>query len=242
MPSAFITGGAKRIGRAIALALAGRGWDIALHYLTSESDAQQTAGEIRALGRRCELFPADLADMTQVRELMGQVLSAFPDCNLLVNNASIFARVNFMQTDEPHFDRNFAINFKAPVFLTQDFARNCRQGQVINVLDTKISRPSVNYFAYAMSKRALADFTLSAARELAPTIRVNGICPGMTLAPADKGSDYLERLSTAVPLKRPGNPGQIASAVLFLLDNDYVTGQILFIDGGEHIGDDIRVE
>jgi NAD(P)-dependent dehydrogenase (short-subunit alcohol dehydrogenase family) len=172
---------------------------------------------------------------------MPLVRTAMPDCQLLVNNASIFDRVNFMQTDERLFDRNFTINFKAPVFLTQDFASHCKHGLVVNILDTKINRPSINYFAYAMSKRALADFTLSAAKELAPTIRVNGVCPGMTLAPTGKEEGYLHRLSTAVPLKRPGNPQQIASAVLFLLDNDFITGQILYIDGGEHIGDDIRV-
>jgi NAD(P)-dependent dehydrogenase (short-subunit alcohol dehydrogenase family) len=237
--AALVTGGAKRIGKVLAMDLARRGYDVALHYNQSVLDARTTADEIMAMGRRCELFRGDLADAAFVRRLVPQVLDAMPGLSLLINNASIFERAKLAETDEPLLDRNLAINLRAPVVLAQAFAARGAPGHIINLLDTKIARPGVNYFAYTLCKKALADFTRMAACELAPDIRVNGVCPGMTLAPEGKRAGYLDWLSGAVPLRRPGGPEQIAAAVGFLLDNDYITGQILYIDGGEHLGDDI---
>lgn len=234
--AALITGGAKRVGKAIALALAGRGFDIALHYNTAEADARATAEEVRRLGRTCEVFGADLADAAGLASLLPRVLEKLPLLRVLVNNASIFNRVTFEDSDEGEFDRNFDIHLKAPFFLTQRFARLCPQGQVVNVLDTKIAKPNVNFFAYTLSKKALAAFTEMAAVALAPDIRVNGVCPGMTLAPEGTDPEYLQKLSQKlVPLRRQGAPRQIADAVVYLVESDYVTGQILYVDGGEHL-------
>lgn len=235
--AALVTGASKRIGRQIALTLAADGWDIAVHYRGSQKEAMATAQEIRALGRRCELFEADLGDMRQVERLVPAVADAMPGLELLVNNASIFEPASFLETQEAFFDRIFTINFKSCFFLARDFARICRKGQIVNMLDTKIARSaSPSYFAYTLGKKALAAFTEMAAKELAPDIRVNGICPGPILPPPGKDSDYLEKFAGRVPLKRIGSPELIVDAILFLVRNSYVTGQWLFVDGGEHLG------
>ncbi len=233
--AAMVTGAARRIGRQIALSLAERGFDIALHYHQSEEEARRTADEIAALGAQCVLFKADLSDMAQVRELLPSVHSRFGGLELLVNSASIFERGGLLEMEEPFFDRNFTINFKSAVFLTRDFARLCRKGNVINMLDTKITKPSHELFAYTLSKKALAAFTMMAAAELAPDIRVNGICPGPILPPPGQPAEMLQKQIPKVPLRRLGSPKIIADAVLTLLDNDYITGQVLFVDGGQHL-------
>jgi len=234
-PAALITGGAKRIGRAIALALAREGYDLAVHYNRSADAATELADEIARLGRRCELFQRDLADAEQVAALVPDVVAALPDCNVLVNNASIFQRAGLMDTDADLFDRHFAVNFRAPFFLSQAFARHCRSGQIVNLLDTTIARTFTPYFAYALTKKALADFTKAAAKALGPHIRVNGVCPGLILPPSGAGPDALEEMAPRVPLRRVGDPEAVAAAVVFLVRNDYITGQSIFVDGGEHL-------
>jgi NAD(P)-dependent dehydrogenase (short-subunit alcohol dehydrogenase family) len=238
---ALITGAAKRIGKCIALTLARQGCDIALHYHTSRDEAQASAAEIRATGVRCEPICADLADPAQAAALVRRAADAIAAPSLLVNNASIFVRRPLDETDADLLDLNMAIHVRAPMLLTREFARLCGRGLIVNVLDAKISRPNTAYFAYELSKRALAQMTLMSASALAPGIRVCGVCPGMTLAPEGKDTAYLRRLSEALPLKRAGHPQQVADAVVYLMRNDYITGQILYLDGGEHLGDDIRV-
>jgi len=233
--AALITGGAKRIGRAIAHALARKGYDIALAYHSSAADAQQVAGEIRSTGRRCELFQCDLADTKALPAMVRSVFKALPGCNVLVNNASIFERGEFLATDEALFDRHFDTNFKAPFFLSQEFARSCKAGQIVNVLDANIVASTTSYFAYLLTKKALYDFTLLAAKALAPDIRVNGVCPGLILPPPGQDRAYLDRLALKVPLRRKGSPEAVAAAVVCLLESDYVTGQCIFVDGGQHL-------
>ncbi|MBZ0254645.1 SDR family NAD(P)-dependent oxidoreductase, partial [bacterium] len=150
--TALITGGSRRIGREIALTLARRGWSIALHYRHSRGDAEQLAGEIQTLGVACELFCGDLSDMNYTANLIAQVMERRPDLNVLINNASIFERMSLLETEEDFFDRHFNLNFKAPFFLVRDFARQCKQGAVINLLDAKITQKFSNYFAYTLTK------------------------------------------------------------------------------------------
>ncbi len=233
--TALVTGGAKRIGREISLALANQGWRIALHYNTSGPDAEALAGEIQNQGGECELFQADLNDTKAALGLVTECFERCPDCTVLIHNASIFERMPLLETDEALFDRHFNINFKTPFFMTRDFARNCKQGNVINLLDTKITQKFSNYFVYTLTKKALYEFTRMAAKELAPAIRVNGVCPGLILPPPGDDESYIERMQTRVPLKTRGNPGDIASAVIFLLENPFITGDCIFIDGGEHL-------
>lgn len=233
--TALITGGSRRIGREITLALARQGWRIALHYNRSRGDAETLAGEIDESGGECELFCANLSDTKAAAALVSDVFERCPDCNALINNASIFERMTLLDTEEDFFDRHFNINFKTPFFLTRDFARRCKQGNVINLLDTKITQKFSSYFAYTLTKKALFEFTRMAAKELAPAIRVNGVCPGLILPPPDDDEAYIERMQTRVPMKTRGQPPDIASAVLFLLDNEFITGDCIFVDGGEHL-------
>jgi len=233
--AALITGAAKRIGREIALALAGKGFDIALHYHDSQKEAMRLAGEIRALGRACETFQANLADMSQVARLVPAVFDALPNCNLLVNNAAVFERGRFLEAGPDNFDRHFNINLKAPFFLARDFALRCNKGHIINLLDAKIAKNAGPYFVYSMTKKSLADFTKMAAAELAPNVRVNGICPGPMLPPPGMPQEYLEKLAPLVPLGHVGNPKLIAQSVIFLVENEFITGQWLFVDGGQHL-------
>jgi pteridine reductase len=233
--AAIVTGGAKRIGRSIALGLADLGYDIALHYLHSLEEAQSVASDIGKKGVQCHLFKCDLDQIDDVLEFMPKVFERFPECNLLINNASIFEKARLMDTDTEILDRFLNINFKAPFFLSRDFARYCQEGQIINILDTKISKEGVSYFAYALTKKALHEFTRMAAKALAPRIRVNGICPGMILPSKDLSEAEFEKLSLKIPVRRKGDPQSVVSAVRFLIENSFVTGDCIYVDGGEHL-------
>ena len=233
--AALVTGGARRIGAAISLALARNGYDVALHYLSSVEAAERVADEIEGLGRGCRLFRCDLNDHAATTALMPEVREHFTDLRVLVNNASIFERGMFRQTGPDLFERHFNINFKAPFFLIQAFAEGCPRGQVINVLDTRVNRSDHHHAAYTLSKKALLELTRMAARELGPGIRVNGVSPGMILPPPGGVVDELERRSAALPLQRIGDTDNLTAAVLFLLDNPFVTGECIYVDGGEHL-------
>ena len=179
----LITGGAQRIGKSIALALADRGFDIALHYNRSRDEATQVAQEIRQKGVRCEVFACDLQKEAQVLLLLEKVCKRFPSLNLLVNNASIFQPSGLGRQGLKFLDSHWTINFRAPFILTGEFARLCRKGQIINILDTKITKNKTDYVGYLISKKALGELTKISAVALAPNIRVNGISPGIILPP-----------------------------------------------------------
>ena len=234
--AALITGAGERLGKAMALALAGMGYDIALHYNSSEKGAGRAAEEIKAIGRKCEIFKADLSNTKDIKQLTVRVFRAFPNCSLLINNASIFEDRDFMEVTEESFDREFTINFKAPFFLSQEFSRRKSAEIIVNMLDTRVSRIEPGHFVYNLSKKALRDFTLMAARALGPKIRVNGICPGPILPPPGRDSKYLRRISGNTPLGKPGHPDYVITALKYILDNSYVTGECLFVDGGQHLG------
>jgi len=215
--------------------LAEHGYSIALHYSASKAEAQSVAEEINRMGCECELFPCHFTQKDQVANLVPAVFQRFPDCNVLINSASIFRQQRYLETKETFFDEHFAVNFKTPFFLTRDFAKHCRQGQVINLLDTKISKTSREFFVYTLTKKLLASFTEMAAKELAPNIRVNGVCPGLILPPPGQGDEYLQEKAKSIPLKRKGDPANVVSAIVFLLDNPFITGEWIFVDGGEHL-------
>lgn len=233
--TALVTGAAKRIGKAVALHLASLGYDIALHYSSSQSEAKRTAEQIRQEGRDCELFCCDLADTYAVQHLIADACKAFPNLNLLINCASIFEKSTLKEDDVQALDRHYEINLRAPYILMGEFARRCKRGQIINFLDTHITQNKLTHVAYLLSKKALADLTQMAALELAPDIRVNGIAPGLILPPHGQKDRYLDRLAKSVPLKRKGSVKDITAAVQFLIENDFLTGQTIFADGGEHL-------
>jgi len=233
--AALITGGGKRLGKAISLSLAERGYDIAIHYNHSDKEAKETADLIREIGREAEIFQSNLSDINQVRTLLPRVFEVFPKCSILVNSASIFENISFNDVTEEIFERDFNTNFKAPFFLSQDFSKGNNAELIINMLDMRINKIETEHFTYNLSKKALRDFTLMAAKALGPKIRVNGICPGPILPPPDKDIKYLEQIAKNTPLEKPGNPDYIITAVKYLLDNSFVTGQCLFVDGGQHL-------
>jgi len=233
--SALITGGAQRIGKEIALFLFKKHYKIALHYNTSKEAAEDIAQYINTNGGECFLFQGDLCNTASYAQLISEVFNTFQNCSLLINNASLFERAHFNETDEESFNRQFTVNFKAPFFLSRHFADHCTEGHIINLLDTKVSRNHTPYFVYSLTKKALLEFTRMAAVELGPKIRVNGICPGLILPPVSLKEESFKKMGEKIPLKSIGNPQYITSAVEYLLENPYVTGECLFVDGGENL-------
>ncbi len=231
----LITGAAKRLGRAMALHLAKMGFSIALHFHSSRKEAIFLQKQIQENGGSCTLFFCDLENENAVEYLISKVSKKHPDLCVLVNNASIFEQAALKKTTSAFFDRHFKINFKAPYLLTRDFARFVKSGQVIQILDTKITKNLFAYSAYTLSKKALAEFTKMAALELAPQIRVNGIAPGLILLPKGKDENDLHALVEKIPLKKKGSEKVVMQALEFLIENEYITGQILFVDGGQHL-------
>jgi pteridine reductase len=233
--SALITGSAKRIGREIALSLAKKNIDIALHYNESESEALKLKAQIQDLGVRAEIFKGDL-NQDCYEHLIASVVKEFPDLNILINNASIFEQTSILETTKDQLDRHFNINFQAPFFLTQSFVKMQKKGVVINFLDSRIKKTSKKYFSYLLTKKALADFTSMAAIELGPNVRVNGVAPGITPFSLDIDNDsYLKKIVDLLPLRKIAQTEDITKAVEILIDNDSLTGQTLFIDSGESL-------
>ena len=231
----LVTGAAKRIGKSICLTLSLLGYNIALHYNHSFSEAKKLSEEIPKNGRQCELFCCDLSDARQTGKLISNVKKIFPDLNVLINNASIFEPSTISNSKMQSLRHNFAVNFDAPFILTSQFAKNCKKGHIINILDTHIVHSSTQYSTYLLSKKALWDLTQMSAIEFAPKILVNAISPGLMLPPEHKEEDYLDRLSKNIPMQKKGDINHIAQAIVFYLNSPYITGQNIFIDGGEHL-------
>lgn len=233
-PGVFITGAAKRVGAELSRHFARNGYDVGLHYHSSEAEAGALAAELTGLGAACHLFAADMQDIAGLPALMDRVKRALPHCAVLVNNASVFEPATFLQTDEVLFDRQLTVNLKAPFFLTQAFARSFGQGCVINLLDSEVEQNHGHHFAYLLSKKALAGFTEMAARQLGPQIRVNAVCPGILLPSNELDAAYIEKLSKTLPLRAIGSLEQVAQAALWL-SGASVTGQMVYVDGGQHL-------
>jgi pteridine reductase len=241
-PVAVITGGARRIGRAIAVHMHGRGFDIALHYHNSMEDAQALANELRTQRPgSCELFRADLRDAAQISAMALELLAQYPAIALLVNNASGFAPTPIDDATPVQFDNMLHSNLRAPYFLIQGLLPGLRGGNasIVNILDAHIERPPRHYNIYTAAKAGLASLTRSLAIELAPQVRVNGIAPGAILWPEGEAafdSAQREELLVNTPMQRLGDPGDIAGAVGFLAcDAPFVTGQVIVVDGGRNL-------
>lgn len=238
-PAALVTGGAVRLGRAIALGLAGRGFDVAIHYRSSAAEAERTASEIRALGVACSIHALDLADVAAIPALMDAARRAHPGLELLVNSASSYAQASILETTPETFDHEMAVNLRAPFFLTQAFARTVARGHVLNVIDNKIAFAQPHYAAYLLAKKGLAEFVRMAAVELGPAIRVNGVAPGIVMPMSSRSPEYIAWRTEALPTRRHGGPEDVAAAALFLQESRFVNGQVLVVDGGEgiaHVG------
>lgn len=236
-PAALVTGAAKRVGREMALALAKRGYDIGLHYNTSCREASLVQKEIEAEGARCVLLECDLASAPDVGIIVRQAKGSLPGLNLIVNNASIFEPRTLLDTSLQDFERNFGLHVRAPLFLLKEFAKLCGEGQAVNIVDAAVRKNDVNYFPYLLSKKSLLDLTQMAAVALGPNIRVNAIAPGSVAQPVDDDDPaYMEKRATEIPLKLVGCAQYLIQGLEYLLDNPFVTGECLFIDGGAHLG------
>lgn len=231
-PTALVTGGATRLGFVFAQALANAGFDIALHYHTSSNEAQKAAESIRMLGVGCTTFQFDLSKQDP-QKLIEWVYDEHPTLQVLINNASAYDAASIADTSRDGLQHQFTVNFFAPFLLTRAFANVCSKGSVINILDNKIAFQQNNYAAYLLSKKALGEFTQLAAMELAPNIRVNGIAPGVIMPGKKRSDDYIKWRIEGIPLKRQGRTDDLVKALYYLLENDFVTGQILMVDGGE---------
>ena len=235
MAAALITGGARRIGRALALALADEGWDLAIHYRTSADDAQKTVDDARAIGVSAALFEGDLGDGETIESLVDSVHASFPELRLLINNASLFPSGALADTTLEQWDRVMDVNLRAPFVLTQRFARAVESGSVINLLDAAVNRGRIGFVAYSVSKSGLELLTRVAAQELAPSIRVNAIAPGPVLPPPGKGEEHLKNAARRSPLGTPVAMEDIVAAMRYLVESESVTGDIMYVDGGEHL-------
>ena len=231
----LITGAGRRIGRAIAIALAEDGYRIAIHYHHSQKDAEATLDAIRKAGGEGALFPCDLQNSEEIQQLIPTVIGRFPDLCVLINNASVFERADLSATTPDLFDRHMNIHVKAPFLLIQAFAAHCKEGQIINILDTKINQNLTSYFAYSLSKKSLHNLTQLTAKALAPSIRVNGIAPGLILPAAQDSEEQFQRMGEKIPLRRTGDAEDIVQTVRFFLRSNFITGEVIHVDGGEHL-------
>jgi len=235
--AALVTGGASRIGRAIVMALAEAGCDLVLHYNRSSDAAETTAAEVRALGRQVRLVGADLGDPSRADEIIAGAGDLAP-VRVLVNSAAVFREDALGAVDTDAWNQTMAVNLRAPVFLTQALAKALPDGvvgSVVNVTDWRTARPYPDHFSYTVAKGGLDTFTIAGAAALAPDIRVNGVALGAILPPAGKDSAYLKDLAREIPLQRVGGTEPVAQAVLFLLRNHFITGEIIRLDGGAHL-------
>ena len=233
---ALVTGGAKRIGRAICLELASAGFDVAIHHRASADEAARLADEIAALGRRAVCLSADLTDVVATHELVARAAEALGPLSVLVNNASVFADDRLETITGESWSDHFDTNLRAPVLLAQTFAAQAPDGSVIvNILDQKVLKPDPRFFSYSLSKSALWVATRTMAQALAPRIRVNGVGPGPTLPSVHQAAGEFEAEARATPLQRAGSPEAVADAVRWLVDARQVTGQMIAVDGGQHL-------
>jgi NAD(P)-dependent dehydrogenase (short-subunit alcohol dehydrogenase family) len=238
MQLALVTGGAVRIGRNIALQLARSGYSIAIQYNNSKTEAEETVAAIAETGVRAACFRASLAAPAEVETLIPEIGRTMGPLTCLVNNASHFADDRLTALSKPGWRKHMAINLEAPVFLTQAFAAQLPAGQtgnIVNIIDQRVLRPNPQFFSYTLSKSALWAATKTMAQALAPRIRVNAIGPGPALANAYQSKEDFERECGAVPLGQGTSPEEIAQAVLFILNAPAMTGQMIALDGGQHL-------
>ncbi len=235
---ALVTGAARRVGRAIALALADAGFAVAVHCRDSQADAEATARDIEARGVRGVVLACDLSDEPAVRRLVARAQDALGPLGVLVNNASTFERDEVGDASRASWDAHMEPNLRAPFVLTQAFAHalpKSAEGVVLNLLDQRVWSLTPHFVSYTVSKAALWALTQSMALALAPRIRVNGIGPGPTLPSPRQSQEQFDRQAASVPLGRGTSPDEVARAVLAVLALPAMTGQMLALDGGQHL-------
>ena len=237
----LITGAAHRIGRALALGLAKDAAAIYIHYNTSEPAAKQLAQQISELGARAFTINANLSSVTQCENLLKRAQDLAGPIDVLINNASVFEEGELAKITVDDLNHNMMINAYAPLLLSRSFAelnkrsKTARLPVIINMLDSRITDYDRQHPAYHLAKRTLFTLTKMMALEFAPDVRVNGVAPGLILPPAGKDQSYLEQLKSTNPLNAIGEVEQVVEAVRFLVNNEFVTGQVIYVDGGRNL-------
>ncbi|MEJ5312309.1 MAG: SDR family oxidoreductase [Anaerolineae bacterium] len=234
--TALVTGGAVRVGRAMTLALARRGANVVVHYNSSAGPAEETAAEARALGGKALTVQADLGDPAAVAGLVRAVETAFGGVDILVNSASPFVRKQLHETTLADWHFVLGALLDGPFLLAQAFAPGMvarGEGVIVNILDQAAFAPFPSHLAHSVGKHGLLGLTRNLAVALAPAVRVNAIAPGPVLPPPDYTSEQNDRIAAKTLLQRWGSPDDVVKALLYLIDADYVTGDVLFVDGGE---------
>lgn len=237
--TALVTGASRRIGRELCLALAEEGVNLVMHYRSSTGDeAKELAAELAKRGVKTWLVQADFEEPRECQSLIERVISEAGSLDILINSASVFLAGTLDEMTLNDLNRTIQVNAWVPFLLSRDFARLAGRGKIINLLDTRIEGYDWKHAAYILSKQALALLTRMTALEFAPSVTVNAVAPGLILPPPGKGQDYLEKLAETVPLRRHGSPRDIADAAIYLLKSDFITGQVIYVDGGRHLMED----
>ena len=234
----LITGSSKRIGRSIAISLAKKGYDIALHYNKSKKESENLKKEIISFGVRAESFKLNLQNTKLIKPFFEKIRKKFGIVEILINNASTFELDSLKTSTLESYDNHFNVNLKAPFFLSKYFLENLKgkKGNIINILDQRVLNISPYFTTYTISKVALSTMTKSLALSLAPKVRVNGIAPGPTLKSKRQTNNEFDKQILRTPLKKRVSLNEINNGVDFLINNEALTGQILFFDSGQNMG------
>jgi len=231
--TALVTGGARRVGAAFTRALAARGYRVAIHYRSGAADARALAADV---GGGAQVYAADLAQPGAATALVAEVARDMGPLDVVVNSASNFYQVPFREVTEALWDEVLSVNLRAPFFIAQAAAGVMRDGgTIINMADLAAFETWPDYVPHGISKAGIVQLTRALARELAPGIRVNAIAPGLVLAPEDMSDAEAERYAASTPLRRNGTPADVVRALEYLIDAPFVTGDVLFVDGGRQV-------
>ena len=238
MKNALVTGAAKRLGRAIALDLAAHGWNVAIHYNSSQEDADSAAQAVRALGVDAATLKCDLSNESETTTLVARAAKEIGPLTALINSASLFENDDWQSATRASWDDHMETNLRAPLLLSQMFARqlpDTARGSIVNIIDQRVLKPTPQFLSYSVSKAGLHWLTTTLAQGMGPRIRVNAVGPGPTLKnPRQSDADF-DRQRDATILGRGANPADICAAVRYLLDAEAVTGQMIAVDGGQHL-------
>ena len=231
--TALVTGAALRLGRATALKLAGEGANVIVHYRASAQEAGALCDELKVLGVKAWAIEADFSRTGEAEALIGRCVKEAGRVDILINNAAVFPEGPLSEMTLDDLERSITVNAWAPFVLSRSFASESSTGKIINMLDTR--GYDAGHAAYSISKHLFMLLTRLTAVELAPGVSVNGVAPGLVLAPSGSEEGYLEGLCTELPLKRAGDVSDVTAAILYLLKSSFVTGQVIYVDGGRHL-------